>query len=140
MRLALSLLLILVVASVAVRDAAQQTDEPLVATFSMVAFDPDTGDLGVVVQSKFPNVRPVVPWLRAGVGAVATQSFAELDYGIRGLDLMENGATAEQALRIVLQDDEGRQQRQVGIVDASGRAATWTGEEAFDWKGKHPLK
>ena len=109
--------------------------DPLVSTFSMVAFDPETGDLGVVVQSKFPNLRPVVPWAKAGVGAVATQSFAELDYGIKGLELMANGATAEEALRIVLRGDDGREQRQVGVVDAMGNAATWTGEEAFDWKG-----
>ncbi len=105
----------------------QSNSDPLVSTFSMVAFDPENGDLGVVVQSKFPNLRPVVPWARAGVGAVATQSFAELDYGIKGLDLMENGATAEEALRIVLRGDDGREDRQVGVVDAHGNAATWTG-------------
>jgi len=114
---------------------ADHEDSPLVSTFSIVGFDPETGDLGVVVQSKFPNVRPVVPWARAGVGAVATQSFASLDYGIKGLDLMENGATAEEALRIVLANDENREQRQVGIVDAKGNAATWTGSEAFNWRG-----
>ncbi|MFQ5570123.1 MAG: DUF1028 domain-containing protein [Rhodothermales bacterium] len=110
-------------------------EAPLVATFSIVGHDPATGDLGIAVQSKFPNVRPVVPWARAGVGAVATQSFAELDYGIKGLDLMENGATAEEALRIILRDDDGRQQRQVGIVDAQGNAATWTGTACFAWAG-----
>ena len=110
-------------------------DEPLVSTFSMVAYDQATGDLGIVVQSKFPNLRPVVPWAKAGVGAVATQSFAELDYGIKGLALMENGASAEEALQIVLNGDEGRQQRQVGIVDAQGNAAMWTGQECFAWAG-----
>lgn len=113
----------------------QSNSDPLVSTFSMVAFDPENGDLGVVVQSKFPNLRPVVPWARAGVGAVATQSFAELDYGIKGLELMENGATAEEALRIVLRGDEGREDRQVGMVDAHGNAATWTGSGAFAWQG-----
>lgn len=110
-------------------------EAPLVSTFSIVGYDPATGDLGVVVQSKFPNLRPIVPWAKAGVGAVATQSFAELDYGIKGLELMENGATAEEALRIILRDDEGRQQRQVGIVDAQGNAASWTGTECFNWAG-----
>ena len=110
-------------------------EHPLVSTFSIVGFDPETGDLGIAVQSKFPNVRPIVPWAKAGVGAVATQSFAELDYGIRGLELMENGASAEEALRIVLGNDDGRQQRQVGIVDAQGRAAMWTGEQCFAWAG-----
>lgn len=111
------------------------TPGPLVSTFSVVGFDPATGDLGVAVQSKFPNVRPVVPWARAGVGAVATQSFAELDYAIKGLDLMEAGASAEEALRIVMRDDPDRDQRQVGIVDAHGNAASWTGVGCFQWAG-----
>ena len=136
MRNALVLFSLLVfIAVLAVTRHASSEEDPLVSTFSMVAFDPENGDLGVVVQSKFPNLRPVVPWAKAGVGAVATQSFAELDYGIKGLVLMENGATAEEALRIVLRADEGRQSRQVGIVDAHGNAATWTGLEAFDWRG-----
>jgi len=109
--------------------------DPLVSTFSIVAFDPENGDLGVAVQSKFPNVRPVVPWAKAGVGAVATQSFASLDYGIKGLELMANGATAAEALRIVAENDERREQRQVGIVDAHGNAATWTGHKCKDWGG-----
>jgi len=111
------------------------TDEPLVSTFSIVAHDPANGDLGIAVQSKFPNVRPIVPWAKAGVGAVATQSFSNLDYGIKGLQLMENGATAEEALKIVLQNDEGRNKRQVGIVDAHGNAATWTGTSPKSWAG-----
>ncbi len=108
---------------------------PLVSTFSIVGFDPATGDLGIAVQSKFPNVRPIVPWARAGVGAVATQSFAELDYGIKGLDLMENGATAEEALEILMRGDPEYQERQVGIVDARGNAASWTGTGCFGWAG-----
>jgi uncharacterized Ntn-hydrolase superfamily protein len=110
-------------------------EEPLVATFSIVGYDSETGELGVAVQSKFPNVRPIVPWARAGVGAVATQSYAELDYALKGLELMANGATAEEALRIVLREDEGRQLRQVGIVDARGNAASWTGTDCFPWAG-----
>ena len=110
-------------------------DEPLVSTFSIVAFDPETGDLGVAVQSKFPNVRAVVPWLEAGVGAVATQSFARLAYGQQGLELMRNGATAEEALRILVRDDPGSETRQVGMVDARGGAATFTGDDAFEWRG-----
>jgi uncharacterized Ntn-hydrolase superfamily protein len=70
-------------------------DDGLVATFSIVAVDPENGDVGVAVQSKFPNVRPVVPWAEAGVGAVATQSFANTTFGPRGLTLMRTGATAE---------------------------------------------
>ena len=108
---------------------------PLVATFSIVALDPANGDLGVAVQSKFPNVRVLVPWARAGVGAVATQSFTELDYGVEGLELMARGATAEEALAILVRRDAGREQRQVGMVDAAGGAATWTGRECFAWAG-----
>lgn len=113
---------------------AQEAD-PLVATFSIVAVDTTTGEVGVAVQSKFPNVRAVVPWVRAGVGAVATQSFARLDYGRRGLVLMANGASAEEALTILLREDPAPESRQVGVVDARGRAATWTGSGAFAWRG-----
>jgi len=123
-------------AGLALGGSAGRVDRhPLVSTFSIVGWDEATGDLGIAVQSKFPNVRAVVPWARAGVGAVATQSFAELDYGEVGLDLLERGATAEEALEIVLRGDPDRQQRQVGIVDARGNAATWTGEECFSWAG-----
>jgi uncharacterized Ntn-hydrolase superfamily protein len=109
--------------------------DPLVSTFSIVAVDPATGDLGIAVQSKFPNVRAVVPWTRAGVGAVATQSFAKVSFGNDGLDLLARGATAEEALTILLRDDPQKEQRQVGIVDARGNAATWTGKECFAWAG-----
>ena len=111
---------LMLVCALAFFPSVEEEEDPLVATFSIVGFDPATGDLGIAVQSKFPNLRPIVPWAKAGVGAVATQSFAELDYGIKGLELMENGATAEEALRIILRDDEGRQQRQVGKI---GRAS-----------------
>ena len=109
--------------------------EPLVSTFSIVAVDTTTGEMGVAVQSKFPNVRAVVPWAEAGAGAVATQSFARLDYGRRGLVLLRNGATAGEALRILIREDPNPETRQVGIVDAQGNAATWTGAAAFDWRG-----
>lgn len=117
------------------RLAGPGTARPLVATFSIVALDPANGDLGVAVQSKFPNVRVLVPWARAGVGAVATQSFTELDYGVDGLELMARGASAEETLAILVRRDPGREQRQVGMVDASGGAATWTGRECFAWAG-----
>jgi len=109
--------------------------DPLVATFSIVAVDLENGDVGVAVQSKFPNVRPVVPWAEAGVGAVATQSFANVSYGPRGLSLMRNGATAKEALTILVNTDNDKHNRQAGIVDAQGNAASWTGEECFDWAG-----
>ena len=101
--------------------------DPLVSTFSIVAVDTTTGEIGVAVQSKFPNVRAVVPWAEAGVGAVATQSFARLDYGREGLALMRSGATAPEALGIQLRVDPDPASRQVGMVDAKGNAASWTG-------------
>jgi uncharacterized Ntn-hydrolase superfamily protein len=105
------------------------------ATFSIAGFDPQTGDLGVAVQSKFPNVRAVVPWAGAGVGAVATQALANASYGPKGLELMRNGATAEEALKILIENDSLRDERQSGVVDAKGNSATWTGKNTFDWAG-----
>ena len=108
---------------------------PLVATFSIAAFDPETDSLGVAVQSKFLAVGSVVPWARAGIGAVATQAMANFNYGPRGLDLMAEGRTAEETLEALTSADEGRDHRQLGVVDARGRAATYTGSECFDWAG-----
>ena len=104
-------------------------------TYSIVAYDSATGDLGVAVQSKFPNVGGIVPWAQAGVGAVATQSLGNTAYGERGLALMALGATAPEALRTVLRGDPRPAQRQVGMVDARGNAASWTGDSCFDWAG-----
>jgi len=111
-----------------------QTD-PLVSTFSIAAVDLENGDVGVAVQSKFPNVRPVVPWAEVGVGAIATQSFVNVSYGSKGLTLMRNGATAEEALNILIANDSARNSRQVGVVDMKGNAASWTGSDCFDWAG-----
>lgn len=110
-------------------------EDRFVATFSIAAVDVENGDAGVAVQSKFPNVRPVVPWVEAGVGAIATQSFVNVQYGIKGLALLRNGATAEEALRIVVANDSGRHTRQAGFVDARGNAASWTGNDCFNWAG-----
>jgi uncharacterized Ntn-hydrolase superfamily protein len=104
-------------------------------TYSIVGWDSATGDLGVVVQSKFPNVGGLVPWARAGVGAVATQSLSNTDYGERGLELMASGSTAEAALRAVMKTDTMLPDRQVGIVDARGNAASFSGGNTFDWSG-----
>jgi uncharacterized Ntn-hydrolase superfamily protein len=105
------------------------------STFSIVGIDMFNGDVGVAVQSKFPNVRPIVPWAEAGVGAIATQSFINVSYGPKGLSLLRNGATAEEALRILIQNDSNRNVRQLGIIDARGNSASWTGNECFDWAG-----
>jgi uncharacterized Ntn-hydrolase superfamily protein len=104
-------------------------------TYSIVAYDSATGDLGIAVQSKFPNVGGIVPWARAGVGAVATQSLSNTDYGDKGLDLIAQGATAPEAMRIVMRSDQRPSQRQVGMVDVRGNAASWTGDSTFDWAG-----
>lgn len=104
-------------------------------TYSIVALDPATGDLGVAVQSKFLAVGAVVPWARAGVGAIATQSAANVTYGPDGLALLADGLGAEETLRRLVADDDLRDQRQVGIVDALGSAATHTGTSCFTWAG-----
>jgi uncharacterized Ntn-hydrolase superfamily protein len=104
-------------------------------TFSIVAADPGAGDWGVAVASKFPAVGVVVPWARAEVGAVATQSYANTSFGWRGLDLMAEGASAEEALEALLDDDEDREQRQVGLVDGRARPTTFTGSGCMPWAG-----
>lgn len=104
-------------------------------TFSIVAADPDAGEVGVATQSKFLAVGAVVPWARGGLGAVATQSFAEVTFGPRGLDLLAAGLDPQAALDQLLEADEKRETRQAGIVDASGRAASFTGKECFEVAG-----
>jgi uncharacterized Ntn-hydrolase superfamily protein len=121
--------------SAQVPTAAPPHFQRLAHTYSIVAWDSATGDLGVVVQSKFPNVGAIVPWARAGVGAVATQSLSNTAYGERGLELLASGATAEEALRAVMKTDTMLQDRQVGIVDARGNAASFSGGNTFDWSG-----
>jgi uncharacterized Ntn-hydrolase superfamily protein len=108
---------------------------PRVATYSIVACDPDAGQWGVAVQSKFLAVGAVVPWAEPHVGAIATQSWANPRYGPDGLELLRSGQTAEEAVAALTAADEGREHRQVGIVDGSGRAATFTGGECQDWAG-----
>lgn len=108
---------------------------PHPSTFSIAACDLDTPAWGVAVASKFLAVGAVVPWVRAGAGAVATQSFANTSYGPQGLDWMAQGLPAEETLRRLVLNDPEKAQRQVGLVDAQGRAATFTGEGCFDWAG-----
>jgi uncharacterized Ntn-hydrolase superfamily protein len=107
----------------------------IVATFSIVAFDPETDALGVAVQSKFLAVGSVVPWASAGIGAVATQAMANYNYGPNGLELMARGETADDTIEELISADEDREYRQIGVVDAGGRAATFTGSECFEWAG-----
>jgi uncharacterized Ntn-hydrolase superfamily protein len=110
--------------------------QPYKATFSICALDAPTGEIGVAVQSKYFAVGNVVPWAKAGVGAVATQAAGVAAFGRRGLDELRDGAGApDEALRRVLAGDAGRGTRQVGIVAADGRSAAWTGSECQPWAG-----
>jgi len=108
---------------------------PLAATFSIVARDPLTGELGVAVQSHWFSVGALVPWAEAGVGAVATQSFVEVSYGPEGLRLLREGRSPQEALKILTAADPQREVRQVGIIDARGAAASWTGRECISYAG-----
>ena len=108
---------------------------PPVATFSIVGYDTETGQLGIAVQSKFFAVGAVVPWAEAGVGAIATQSWANTTYGPNGLKLLKSGLSAEQTLERLIADDPGRATRQVGIVDAKGSVANYTGDACKEWAG-----
>ncbi|HPL54620.1 MAG TPA: DUF1028 domain-containing protein [Bacillota bacterium] len=106
-----------------------------ISTFSIVARDPETGELGVAVQSKFLAVGAAVPWAKAGVGAIATQALANLDYGELGLELLKKGYSPQKTLDSLLALDEGREDRQIGIVDAYGNSVTYTGKNCYDWAG-----
>jgi uncharacterized Ntn-hydrolase superfamily protein len=108
-----------------------------VHTFSIVARDPVTGDLGVAVQSHWFSVGPIVPWVEAGVGAVATQSFVDPAYGPRGLELMRAGRAAPDALKTLLAADDARDVRQVAMIDARGRVDAWTGPKDIQAAGHH---
>src|SRR4051794_22967761 len=111
--------------------SAQMPERPLrpVSTFSIVARDPQTGEIGVAVQSHWFAVGQIVPWAEAGVGAVATQSFVDPSYGKLGLDLMRAGKSAPDALTALIGADKAHGVRQVAMVDASGTTAAWTGSE-----------
>jgi uncharacterized Ntn-hydrolase superfamily protein len=106
---------------------------PLAHTFSIVARDSITGEMAVAVQSHWFSVGTAVSWAEAGVGAVATQSFVNKSFGIRGLDLLRRGLTAQEALDALLNDDEGREVRQVAIIDTKGNVATYTGKGCIQY-------
>ena len=131
-------LLTLVVSKPAVSGvASDKSTRPLrpVHTFSIVARDPATGELGVAVQSHWFSVGPIVPWAEAGVGAVATQSFVDPSYGKNGLEMMRAGKSAPDALKELLEKDEGREVRQVAMIDAQGRVDAWTGKNDIQAAG-----
>jgi uncharacterized Ntn-hydrolase superfamily protein len=114
---------------------ANEKSRLLVPTFSVVARDSATGELGIAVASRFFGVGVVVPWAKAEVGAVATQSFANTTFGWRGLALLEKGATPEEIVDILTKDDDDPARRQFGIVAADGKSATYTGEKCLAWAG-----
>jgi uncharacterized Ntn-hydrolase superfamily protein len=128
-------LLVLFLAGCAAAPRPPAKELPVVATFSIVAYDPDTKELGVAVQSKFIAVGSVVPWAKAGVGAIATQSYANTTYGPKGLELLAKGETPEAVVKKLTTEDKGAAERQVGIVDAKGESATFTGQECNEWAG-----
>ncbi len=105
------------------------------ATFSIVAFDPSTKDLGVAVHSRYFSVGSVVPWAEAEVGAIATQSFVNVSYGPRGLQMLREGITPKEAIERLTGQDEGRDYRQLGIIDSKGNAAVFTGKKCLKWAG-----
>ncbi len=107
----------------------------LLSTFSIVAHDPDTGEWGIAVASKVPFVGQMVPWARAGVGAVATQAWANLFYGPEGLRLLEEGGSAEEVIALLTSADSLAEQRQLGVVDSRGNSASFTGVATLDWAG-----
>ena len=130
-------LLTLVFSQPTVSGVASDTPVPLrpVHTYSIVARDPATGELGVAVQSHWFSVGPIVAWAEAGVGAVATQSFVDPSYGKNGLDLMRAGKSAPDTLKELLGKDEAREVRQVAMIDAQGRVDAWTGKNDIQAAG-----
>ena len=107
----------------------------LIATYSIVACDLEAGQWGVAVQSKFLAVGSVVPWAEPQVGAIATQAYANPRYGPQGLELLRAGLSAQEVVDRLTSADEGRDHRQLGVVDGNGGAATFTGKECMDWAG-----
>jgi uncharacterized Ntn-hydrolase superfamily protein len=114
---------------------ASPRDRPVVATYSIVACDLEAEQWGVSVQSKFLSVGSVVPWAEPHVGAIATQAYANPRYGPNGLELLRQGLSAEEVVDRLTSEDDGRDHRQLGVVDRQGGAATYTGTECMDWAG-----
>jgi len=105
--------------------------EPFTHTFSIVAIDQERGEMGVAVQSHWFSVGSIVTWAEPGIGAIATQSLVNVSFGPRGLEMMKSGKSAGETLSALLESDEGREFRQVGIVDAQGNIASYTGKQCI---------
>lgn len=135
-----AVIIFLLLLSVVFSTSGVASDKPSIPsrpvhTFSIVARDPNTGELGVAVQSHWFSVGSIVAWAESGVGAVATQSFVDPSYGKNGLDLMRSGKSAPDALKELLEKDEGREVRQVAMIDAQGRVDAWTGKNDIQAAG-----
>src|ERR1700687_5029161 len=137
MRLLAASLLLLAAVPLRSDETKSVFQPPTVSTFSIVAIDPANGDLGVAVASRYFSVGSVVPWALAGVGAAATQANVNVGYGPKGIDLLRQGLSAKQVLDRLLAEDtfEGKDGRQVSIIDAHGKIATYTGPNAPHWAG-----
>ena len=131
----LLLIMLLTVPSILGGQKEENSIKRPIHTYSIVARDPETGQMGVAVQSHWFSVGAVVPWIEAGVGAVATQSFVEVSYGPLGLDLMRAGKTAGQALKALIEIDSARDVRQVAMIDNQGQVAVHTGESCIPEAG-----
>src|SRR5215213_7039228 len=129
------LLIASLLTSLQLHSQVYSSKQPFAHTFSIVARDEQTGEMAVGVQSHWFSVGTAVSWAEAGVGAVATQSFVNKSFGPRGLNLLRAGLTAQQALDSLLKDDEGRDVRQVAIIDIKGNVATHTGKSCIDYAG-----
>lgn len=129
------ILILSVNARAAAQDNVAKTHCPQANTFSIVACDPESGDLGIAVASKILGVGSIVPWAKADVGAIATQSLANTAYGPEGLALLQTGRDAKETLQLLIDADTGRDDRQVGVVDAKGNVAAFTGVKCQGWTG-----
>lgn len=124
-----------VLCAVALLIALSGAAEPVIATFSIVAADPEAGEVGVAVASRFFSVGSVVPFGRGGVGAVATQASADVSFGPRGLELLARGVLPDEVAAILIRGDEAADRRQFGVVSADGKSATYSGPGCTPWAG-----
>lgn len=131
MKKSLHILLLLIFAVSGFTNAQHRSADKLAHTYSIVARDPETGEMGVAVQSHWFSVGSIVSWAEAGVGAIATQSFVNVSFGPRGLELLKTGKTASEVLAELINADEGRDYRQLAIVDARGNVAAYSGKKCI---------
>lgn len=113
----------------------KERNDGCISTYSIVGCDTAAGEVGIAVQSKFLAVGNVVPWAKGGVGAIATQAWANVAYGIDGLKLLEQGMHPEEVVSALIKQDEGCETRQFGVVNIKGQSATFTGKECSEWAG-----